>query len=66
MAQNQGKIRKFWIETKRIFTIAKKPTRKEFNLTVKICLVGLLIIGGLSYAIQLIASSIQRAPVTGT
>ncbi|MHA1872028.1 MAG: protein translocase SEC61 complex subunit gamma, partial [Promethearchaeota archaeon] len=54
-----SKWSKFWLETKRIFAISRKPTRKEFNLTVKVCLVGLAIIGTLAYVIQIIASVLQ-------
>lgn len=66
LSEGKGKISRFWLETKRIFSVSKKPTKKEFNLTVKICLVGVIIIGGISYIIQAIASAIEKAPVKGT
>lgn len=62
MAQTKSKLSKFWLETKRIFSIARKPSKKEYGLTVKITLVGLAITGGLSYIIQLIASALPQPP----
>jgi protein translocase SEC61 complex gamma subunit len=50
------KITNYWIGIRRIFRVAKKPTRKEFNTVLKICLVGMLIVGGLSYVVQLITA----------
>jgi len=41
--ETKGKINRFMLESKRIFSIAKKPTKKEFNTTLKITLVGLAI-----------------------
>ncbi|MBN2156087.1 MAG: protein translocase SEC61 complex subunit gamma [Candidatus Lokiarchaeota archaeon] len=61
MAKLLSRLEKFWLETKRIFQTGRKPTKKEFGLTVKISLVGLAIIGGLSYIIQLISEVITRA-----
>lgn len=58
--QQRGKIATFFLESKRIFAISRKPTRKEYNLTVKICLVGLVITGGLSYIVQIISSAISN------
>jgi protein translocase SEC61 complex gamma subunit len=57
-----SKIQRFWLETKRIFTISKKPTRKEFNAMLKICLIGMAIIGGLSFVVQLISSVVSPKP----
>ncbi|MFX1256267.1 MAG: protein translocase SEC61 complex subunit gamma [Promethearchaeota archaeon] len=39
---------------KRILKIANKPSRKEYWLVFKICGIGLVILGVLSYIIQLI------------
>lgn len=61
MSKPTRRFQKFWLETKRIFQTGRKPTRKEYGLTVKISLVGLAIIGGLSYIIQIIATAIGRA-----
>ena len=56
-----GNLAKFWLDTKRIFAISKKPNRKEYGLTLKITLVGLAITGILSYVIQMIAQIIDQS-----
>jgi len=40
--------------SKRILKIANKPNRKEYWLVFKICGIGIVILGVLSYVIQLI------------
>ena len=42
--------------SKRILKIANKPDRKEYWLVFKICGIGLVVLGVLSYVIQLIFS----------
>ncbi len=44
----------FFQNTKRIIKIANKPGRKDYLLVFKICAIGILVLGVLSYAIQLI------------
>ena len=39
---------------KRILVIANKPSRKEYWMVTKIVLVGILLLGAVSYVIQLI------------
>jgi protein transport protein SEC61 subunit gamma-like protein len=39
---------------KRVLKIANKPKRKDYLTTFKIVIIGLLILGGLSYVLQLI------------
>jgi protein translocase SEC61 complex gamma subunit len=46
----------FYQNSKRILKIANKPNRKDYFLVFKICGIGLLILGALSYVIQLIFS----------
>ena len=48
------KIGVFFQNTKRIIKIANKPDRKEYLLVFKICIIGLLVLGGISYVIQLL------------
>jgi protein translocase SEC61 complex gamma subunit len=57
-----GKIQRFWLQTKRIFKISTKPTKKEYMAMLKICLIGMAIIGGISFIVQLIASLVQPKP----
>jgi protein translocase SEC61 complex gamma subunit len=44
----------FFQNTKRIIKIANKPSRKDYLLVFKICAIGILILGVVSYVIQLI------------
>ncbi len=47
---------KFFQNSKRIIKIANKPKRKDYLLVFKICTIGILILGALSYILQLIFS----------
>ncbi len=49
----------FFQNTKRIIKIANKPDRKEYLLVFKICAIGLLVLGAISYVIQLIWTLIK-------
>lgn len=51
-----GRITLFLKNAKRILRIANKPKRKDYFLTFKICAIGLVVLGALSYVIQLIFS----------
>ena len=51
-----ARITNFLKNAKRILKIANKPSRKEYWLVFKICGVGIVILGVLSYIIQLIFS----------
>ncbi len=44
----------FFQNTKRIIKIANKPKRKDYFLVFKICAIGILVLGVLSFIIQLI------------
>ncbi|MFX0080497.1 MAG: protein translocase SEC61 complex subunit gamma [Candidatus Hodarchaeota archaeon] len=46
----------FFRNSKRILKIANKPNRKDYFLVFKICGIGLLLLGALSFVIQLIFS----------
>ena len=48
----------FFQNTRRIIKIASKPSRKDYFLVFKICAIGIVILGALSYVIQLIFSVI--------
>ena len=47
------------LESKRIFHNATKPTRKQYKGMIKICSIGILIVGLLSFIIQVISTVIQ-------
>ncbi len=44
----------FFRNARRIMKIANKPGRKDYLLVFKICAIGILVLGVLSYVIQLI------------
>ena len=50
------KLSDFYRNSKRILKIANKPNRKEYFLVFKICGIGMVVLGVLSYVIQLIFS----------
>ncbi|MHA2394122.1 MAG: protein translocase SEC61 complex subunit gamma [Promethearchaeota archaeon] len=52
------RISAFFQSSKRILKIANKPKRKDYFLVFKICAIGLVVLGVLSYVIQLIFSVI--------
>ncbi|MFX0024244.1 MAG: protein translocase SEC61 complex subunit gamma [Candidatus Hermodarchaeota archaeon] len=57
------RIISFFQNTKRIIKIANKPKRKDYMLVFKICAIGLLILGVLSYIIQLIFAVTLRVNI---
>ncbi|MFW9867902.1 MAG: protein translocase SEC61 complex subunit gamma [Candidatus Thorarchaeota archaeon] len=46
----------FFQNSKRILKIANKPNRKDYFIVFKICGIGILLLGALSFIIQLIFS----------
>ena len=58
-----NKLQKFFLNSKRILKISVKPTRKMYFSILKVCLIGITIVGALSYVIQLIVHVIQNAYV---
>lgn len=50
----KGKIVAFLDDSKRIFTISKKPTKDEFLAMVKVVGIGIIIIGVIGYLISLL------------
>ena len=49
-------VRSFLASCKRLLKLATKPGRSELWLSIKICLLGTLAIGGIGFIIKLIAS----------
>jgi len=52
-------LRSFLSSASRILKLAKKPGREELWLSVKICFLGVLVIGVLGYIIKLISGMLQ-------
>jgi len=65
-SSTMNKLQRFMLESKRIFKISTKPTKKEYMAMLKITLIGMALIGGLSYIVQLIASLVQPSPTSTT
>ncbi len=47
---------------RRIVRLSRKPSKEEFWLSLKICLLGLLILGSYAFIIQLMSTVIQALP----
>ncbi|MDH5702783.1 MAG: protein translocase SEC61 complex subunit gamma [Aigarchaeota archaeon] len=52
-------LREFLKEASVTLRLAAKPTRKEFMLSLKIALIGIALIGIISYLIRFIALALQ-------
>lgn len=52
-------LRSFLNSASRILKLAKKPGREELWLSVKICFLGVIVIGVLGYIIKLISGLLQ-------
>jgi len=52
-------LRSFLNSASRILKLAKKPGREELWLSIKICFLGVLLIGVLGYIIKLISGMLQ-------
>ncbi len=52
----KARVKKFLQSTKRIIKVATKPSTKDYWLVTKICLIGMVILGAISYVIQLLFS----------
>ena len=55
------RIVNFFQNAKRILKIANKPNRKDYFTVFKICAIGIVILGALSYVIQLIFAVVNTA-----
>jgi protein translocase SEC61 complex gamma subunit len=59
------RIRSFLSQCVRMLKIATKPSKSELWLSIKICFLGIIVIGAIGYIIQLLSSLIQ-GPLSGT
>jgi protein translocase SEC61 complex gamma subunit len=58
-----SRVASFWENTKRIFQLAKQPTRQEIWLQFKISMLGLFVVGGVGFFIRLLMTVITAQPV---
>jgi len=53
-------LRSFLSSASRLMKLAKKPGRDELWLSIKICLLGVIVIGVLGFVIKLISGILQN------
>lgn len=61
-----GRLVFFYKNARRILKIANKPNRKDYFTVFKICAIGIVILGALSFVIQLIFNVVFSAMGIGT
>ncbi|KYK26403.1 preprotein translocase subunit SecE [Euryarchaeota archaeon SM23-78] len=49
-----GKLKNFWIQTKRVLRVTKKPDKQEFLTIVKVSGLGILVIGLIGFILSFI------------
>jgi len=54
-----SKFKSFIIQCRRVFRVTKKPNKEEFKTIVKVSALGILIIGGLGFFIEMIWTSLK-------
>ena len=61
-----GGLKTFFLESKRVLTVTRKPTREEFFTIVKVTGAGILIIGAVGFVIYLVATPFVGGLAAGT
>ena len=54
-------LRSFLKSCSRLLKLSTKPGRSELWLSIKICLLGILLVGGVGFVVKLISFAIQGA-----
>ena len=49
-----NKLKSFFVECKRVFTVTKKPTKEELKIIVKVSGIGMVIIGAIGFLVHII------------
>jgi protein translocase SEC61 complex gamma subunit len=49
-------------EIKEVLILASKPDRKEFSFTLKISAIGIILVGGIAFAVEIIMGIIFATP----
>ena len=52
-------IRSFFSSAAKMMKLAKKPGRDELWMSIKICILGIAVIGAIGFIIKLISASLQ-------
>jgi protein transport protein SEC61 subunit gamma-like protein len=50
-----GKIKMYFSMWKRILELSRRPSDEEFNLLLKLNLLGFVVVGGIAYIIHLVS-----------
>ena len=53
-------LRSFFSSARRLMQLAKKPGREELWLSIKICFLGVIVIGILGFIIKMISGMLQN------
>lgn len=56
-------LKTFFLSSKRIINISYKPSKQEFNKTIKILIIGILLIGLIGFAISIIVNLVAGTPI---
>ena len=54
------KVKDFITNTKRVVRVARRPTAKEVNLIARVSGIGILIVGGISFLIQILGNLVNQ------
>lgn len=54
----KGKVKGFIDDSKRIFTISRKPTKEEFITMLKVTGIGIIIIGIIGFIVTLVFTAL--------
>ncbi len=52
-------LRSFLSSARRLMRLAKKPGREELWISIRICILGVIVIGVIGYIIKIVASLMQ-------
>lgn len=53
MKQHLINLKSFFLKSKRVWQVLKKPTKKEFSMVAKVSAIGILAIGAIGFAISI-------------
>lgn len=59
MSANNLRVISFLKSCARLLRLAKKPGRREFSLTIRICLLGIVAIGTIGFIIKFVSAMLQ-------
>jgi len=52
-------VRSFFSSAGKLLKLAKKPDREELWLSIRICLIGIILIGVVGYIIKIMSAALQ-------